>query len=76
MYPVNTPKNDALFDRYLREICRSRNICPLGRLGLFKYLDMDQAVEMAFALVPIVERYPLMAAEERYKKIKRLVDSF
>jgi len=75
MYPVNTPKNDALYDRYLREICRSRNICPLGRLGLFKYLDMDKAVEMAFAMVPIVERYPAMPAEDRYKKIKRLIAS-
>jgi UDP-galactopyranose mutase len=76
MYPVKTQKNDGVFDRYLREICRSRNICPIGRLGLFKYLDMDKAVEMAFAMVPIVERYPLMPADERYKRIKRLVDSF
>jgi UDP-galactopyranose mutase len=76
MYPVKTQKNDGVFNRYLREICRSRNICPVGRLGLFKYLDMDKAVEMAFAMVPIVEKYPLMSAEERYKRIKRLVDSF
>jgi UDP-galactopyranose mutase len=76
MYPVNTKKNVEIFDRYLREICRSRNICPLGRLGLFKYLDMDKAVEMAKSMVPIVERYPRSSAAERYREIRRLVDSF
>jgi UDP-galactopyranose mutase len=76
MYPVATRENVKVFDRYLRAICRSGNICPLGRLGLFKYLDMDKAVEMAMAMVPIVEKYPRLSAVERYREIRRLVDSF
>lgn len=72
MYPVNTVQNDKLFNRYLLEICKSENICPLGRLGLFKYLDMDKAVEVAFDMVDIVEKYINLSSRERYQKIQEI----
>jgi UDP-galactopyranose mutase len=72
MYPVNTLQNDRLFDRYLREICKSKNICPVGRLGLFKYLDMDKAVEVAFDMVDVIEGYIDMDFSERYQRIQEI----
>jgi len=72
MYPINTKENDEQFDQYLKEICKSEKTCPLGRLGLFKYLDMDKAVEVAFDMVPIVENYLKLRTNERYEMIKEI----
>lgn len=76
MYPVNTKKNDKLFDKYLKEICKSKNICPAGRLGLFKYLNMDSAIEAAFDMIHVIEDYLNMSPLERYKRIKGIVASY
>lgn len=75
MYPVNTKENDAIFDQYLKEICAT-NICPLGRLGLFKYLDMDKAVLHAFEMLPVVVEYLSLNPEARYQKIKEIIKRF
>lgn len=72
MYPVNTIENNMLFDRFLREICTT-NIVPAGRLGLFKYIDMDKAVNMAFEISSLVDSYTNLNFEERYLKIKTLI---
>lgn len=72
MYPVNTERHNMIFDRYLRDICGSKNICPLGRLGLYKYLDMDKAVECSMALLPLVEAYTILSPSERYRHIDRI----
>jgi UDP-galactopyranose mutase len=76
MYPVNTAENDQLYERYLQEICRSPSLCPTGRLGLFKYLDMDKAVEVAFDMVDLVERYPAMSCGERFERIREIRDRY
>lgn len=75
MYPVNNQKNIQLFDRYLREITRI-NICPLGRLGLFKYLDMDKAVLHSFDMLPIALAYPHFSPAQRYEKIRDLLSRY
>jgi UDP-galactopyranose mutase len=72
MYPVITSQNDQLFDQYLKEACTSKNLCPTGRLGLFKYLDMDEAIEVAFDMVAIVENYSDMTSRDRYEKINEI----
>ena len=72
MYPVNTENNNSLFDKYLKEICKT-NICPIGRLGLFKYLNMDTAVEIAFAMLSVIESYSNLNAEEKYKMIIKII---
>jgi UDP-galactopyranose mutase len=69
MYPINTNENNDLFDKYLKDICKT-NIFPAGRLGLFKYLDMDKAVEISFDLVDLIENYTELSPEQRYSKIK------
>jgi len=75
MYPVNTIRYNKMFDLYLRDICSSANLCPLGRLGLYKYLDMDKAVECSTLLLPLVEKYPSLSPEERYIRITAIRES-
>ena len=74
MYPIIMEKTNKVFDRCLKEICKT-NICPIGRLGLFKYLSMDRAVEITFAMVPLIENWLGLEAEERYKEIKLIINS-
>lgn len=76
MYPVNTKVSEAIFDKYLKDACKTKNICPLGRLGLFKYLDMDKAVETAFDMVTVVENYLTLNHQDRYQKIKSVRESY
>lgn len=76
MYPINTKETNNLFDRYLKEVCMTKNICPIGRLGLFKYLDMDKAVEVAFDSVKLIENYLKMDLSERYGKIKDIREKY
>lgn len=48
-YPIPTVKNIALYNRYLK-LAKERypNIYFLGRLGDYKYYDMDKAIARAF----------------------------
>jgi len=71
MYPVNTERNEEIFREYLKDIC-NLNICPIGRLGLFKYLNMDDAVEVAFDMVSVVENYLSLSVDKRYKIINEI----
>jgi len=71
MYYVHTRENDAIFARYLKEICKT-NVCPVGRLGLAKYLDMDKAVALAFDFVPIIENYQRLNPLEKYSIIQQI----
>ncbi|MFC1752197.1 UDP-galactopyranose mutase [Thermoproteota archaeon] len=71
MYPMDTKKNNDIFDRYLLKICET-NILPAGRLGLFKYLDMDKAVEASFDTVALIENYSSLSPEKRYDSIQKM----
>ncbi|MFX0142298.1 MAG: UDP-galactopyranose mutase [Candidatus Hodarchaeota archaeon] len=75
MYPINTEENNEIFDKYLKEICKT-NICPIGRLGLFKYLDMDKTIEIVFKMLPIIENYLELNSKERYHRIKEIRDQY
>jgi UDP-galactopyranose mutase len=75
MYPLNSERNELIFNKYLEEICNS-NICPIGRLGNFKYLDMDKAIMNAFDMVPVVENYLNLTSEERFKIIKEIREKY
>lgn len=75
MYPVNTNENNVVFDKYLKDICET-NICPLGRLGLFKYLDMDKAVLHAFEMLPVIIEYSTISPQARYRRIKEVIKRF
>ena len=49
-YPVNNEKNSALYERYREMALREKNVIFGGRLGEYKYYDMDKVIEQALAL--------------------------
>ena len=46
-YPVNDQKNNDLFKRYSELASKESNIIFGGRLGQYKYYDMDKVIEAA-----------------------------
>jgi UDP-galactopyranose mutase len=49
-YPVNTPQNDGMLEKYNQLGKTEKNIFFGGRLGTYKYINMDKAVENALEL--------------------------
>jgi len=50
-YPINDERNMALYDRYTELAKQEGKVVFAGRLGGYKYYDMDKAIEAAFELV-------------------------
>jgi UDP-galactopyranose mutase len=46
-YPVNTPENQKILQRYLDEREKHPDVIFGGRLGDYKYYDMDKTIETA-----------------------------
>ena len=50
-YPISSEENEALYKKYLSEInVKYPNMTVLGRLGDYKYYDMDKAIARALEL--------------------------
>ena len=49
-YPVNDDKNSALYDQYKKRAREEKNVLFGGRLGKYRYYDMDKVVESALEL--------------------------
>ena len=50
-YPVNDEKNNSLYQRY-RELAKGeKNVIFGGRLGQYKYFDMDKVIESALECI-------------------------
>ncbi|MDE6957584.1 MAG: UDP-galactopyranose mutase [Lachnospiraceae bacterium] len=49
-YPVNDEKNNTLFARYRKLAAKEKNVIFGGRLGDYKYYDMDKVIEAALDL--------------------------
>ena len=49
-YPVNDERNNALYARYAALAAEDQKLILGGRLGLYKYYDMDKTVECALSL--------------------------
>ena len=50
-YPVNNEKNNALYEEYKRLADAEENVIFGGRLGHYKYYDMDKVIEAALECV-------------------------
>lgn len=50
-YPVNDEKNTSLFEKYLELAKKEKNVIFGGRLGNYKYYDMDKVIEASLELV-------------------------
>ena len=48
-YPINNAVNNNLYEIYAR-IARERHIIPAGRLGGYKYYDMEETIKSAISL--------------------------
>ena len=47
-YPINNERNNALYLKYLEEAKKLNNVFFGGRLGKYKYFDMDDTILEAF----------------------------
>ena len=50
-YPINDERNNELFDRYKELAQKEKNVIFGGRLGAYKYYDMDRVIEAALQAV-------------------------
>jgi UDP-galactopyranose mutase len=50
-YPINNEKNNALYARYQALAEKEENVIFGGRLGLYRYFDMDKVIEAALDAV-------------------------
>ena len=76
MYPISTTENILLFNKYLKESCKSKKVIPVGRLGLYKYLDMDKAISLSMNMVPLIEMWRDISPKKRYHKIRTILDKY
>ncbi len=49
-YPINDDKNNELYEKYQELAKKEKNIVFAGRLGEYKYYDMDSVIEAALEL--------------------------
>ena len=49
-YPVNNERNSALYQKYKARADRESNVIFGGRLGEYKYYDMDQVILSAMQM--------------------------
>lgn len=49
-YPVNSPENNELFAKYEKLALEEKNVLFGGRLGMYRYMDMDQVIQEALNL--------------------------
>ena len=54
-YPVNDEKNNALFKAYKELAAKEENVIFGGRLGDYKYYDMDKVIAAALAKLEELE---------------------
>ena len=50
-YPINDARNEALYKQYAELAAQEGDVIFAGRLGGYKYYDMDKAIAAAFDLV-------------------------
>ena len=50
-YPVNNDKNNSLYEKYAALAAEEKNVIFGGRLGQYKYYDMDKVIEAALECV-------------------------
>ncbi len=49
-YPIANPDNNALYEKYLLKAKKLASVYFLGRLGDYKYYNMDQCIDRALCL--------------------------
>ena len=52
-YPINNEKNNALYEKYAELANQDKNVIFGGRLGQYKYYDMDKVIASALEICKI-----------------------
>ena len=50
-YPINNEENDTLYAKYQELAAKEKNVLFGGRLGQYRYYDMDKVIEAALLMV-------------------------
>ncbi len=50
-YPINNERNNDLFEKYCELAAKEENVLFGGRLGQYRYYDMDKVIEAALNMV-------------------------
>ncbi len=50
-YPINDEKNNKLYEAYKKRAGKEKHVLFGGRLGEYRYYDMDQVIAAALELV-------------------------
>lgn len=64
-HPLYNSDNRNIFKKYLSHLTKIRNLISIGRLGLFKYYDMDDAVRWCLENVEAIENYITLDSQRR-----------
>jgi len=56
-YPISSEENQKLYEQYLEEAKKENNIYFLGRLGDYKYYNMDLAIARAIELFEEISKW-------------------
>lgn len=72
-YPVNTDKNNELYGKYVERSKQDENVIFGGRLGKYKYYDMDKVIREALnvAIEELEDRNLLIKLFRKNKKSKK-----
>jgi len=70
-YPVSNEANQELYNKYINEAAQLKNVYFCGRLGDYRYYDMDKAVSRALELFEEVKRQAHKADLINFKGLKR-----
>lgn len=55
-YPVNNERNNALFAQYQELAAKEKNVLFGGRLGQYKYYDMDKVIAVALEMADTISK--------------------
>jgi len=56
-YPINNPRNDVLYQKYRHLADCEKKVLFGGRLGEYKYYDMDEVIRLALAVSQQLDDY-------------------
>jgi UDP-galactopyranose mutase len=66
-YPIPRPENAQLYNRYQKLAAQKRGVHFAGRLGTYKYYNMDQVVAQALTLYSKIEGLERTRAAREYR---------
>lgn len=67
MYPLYNSENMDILNKYSLHLAKIKNVISAGRLGLFRYYDMDEAIKWCLENIGYIENYTALNPETRMR---------